>query len=251
MTVNAGYLFGNPDWTTNPNAGLYPLQRQGVLIPGSVGYSMLKSRSARANAMPFVTLNSSIIISVLMQDIDTGAALDGLTLTIQQKKPGGGFTTVTPTVTPRSNGRYDLALDAAHTNVVGISDFLITAPGAADNNDIQIEVINIDLFDSVRGGMTAIPNANAGAVGGLGIITAIGQGPGGQIKANSFNDKYVYDTQGRMTSCRMRVFANKATADTASDSDADGAHGEVERFRVTVTYNTDSTIKTYEYAKEL
>jgi len=91
----------------------------------------------------------------------------------------------------------------------------------------------------------------AGAVGGLAVITAVGQGPGGQIKANSFNDKYVYDVTGKMTSCRMRVFANKATADTASDSDADGAHGEVERFRVTATYNTDGTLKTYEYAKEL
>ena len=201
--------------------------------------------------MPIVTLNSSITISVFMQDIDTGLAKDGLTLTIQQKKPGAGWVTVTPTVTARTNGRYDLSLTNVHTNVVGVSDFWVTAPGAVDNNDLQIEVTNVDLFDAVRGGLTALPNATAAAVGGLAVITAIGQGTGGQIKANSFNDKYVYDTSGRMTSCRMRVFANKTTADTASDSDADGAHGEVERFRVTVTYNTDGTIKTYEYGKEL
>lgn len=201
-----------------------------------------------------LTINQAAVITVFMQDTETGQGLPGLAsvLTTQLKKSNTAFSIITPTlITDRLFGWYDLSIAGTNFDTLGEGAMHITAPGAIPNDEIEFKVIAIDKYDAVHMGLSSLPNANAAAIGGLPVITAIGQGPGGQIKANSFNDKYVYDTQGRMTSMRNRVFADKTTADTASDSDADGAHGEVERFRVTVTYNTDGTIKTYEYAKEL
>ena len=243
------------DMGTVALAGVAYARNEGII--GSFSTPPSFYSSPRRAAVLEVPLNGSRNIYVFMRALDTGAGLAGLapTMVITASKNGASGAVITPSITDLAgslgSGWYVLALTSAHFSTLGEMALHITALAALPNDDVIINVIALDKQDAIRASLTSLPNANASAVGGLATITAIGQGPGGQIKANSFNDKYVYDTQGRMTSCRMRVFANKATADTASDSDPDGAHGEVERFRVTVTYNTDSTIKTYEYAKEL
>lgn len=180
--------------------------------------------STRRGAVIEAFQNIPQTIYVFMRALDTGAGLSGLvpSMVVTASKNGAGGVVISPTVTDLGGslgaGWYTLAIAGSDLATLGMMALHITALAALPNDDVIIKVV---------------PNK------------------GGQIKPNSFNDKYVYDLTGKMTGCRMRVFADKATADTASDSDADGAHGEVERYRVTVTYNTDGSIKTYEYGKEL
>lgn len=81
----------------------------------------------------------------------------------------GGFILVDDTNMP---GLYRLDLpDAAF--VTGVDQVIVHLVAAAGNNTIMrplaIDITNVDLRDAVRGGMTALPNANADAAGGLPI----------------------------------------------------------------------------------
>lgn len=168
-----------------------------------------------------VLQNTPVTISVFMRDASTGLPITGLSpsaFTIKLKKSTqGSFSTITPTVTEVGLGWYDIAITAAQTDTVGKAPLEVAATGAATRDDTVMDVI---------------------------------PGPGGQIKSNSFTDKRVYSGTN-MTSCRVRVFVSASVANTAADADADGAHGEVERYRITCTYNLDGTLKTYSYVKEL
>lgn len=115
----------------------------------------LLTQNLAANVSVFLTLAS---------DSKTGAT--GLTLTVQVMKDGGAFATITPTVTERGAGWYNLALTAAHTDTLGDLCFHITA-ATADPADFKALVVAFNHADAVRLGLTALPNVNAGANGGL------------------------------------------------------------------------------------
>lgn len=67
----------------------------------------------------------------------TGAT--GLTLTITASKDGGAFGSITPTVTERGSGWYNLALTTSHTDTDGDLALHITAAGA-DPSDLRFIV---------------------------------------------------------------------------------------------------------------
>jgi hypothetical protein len=73
-------------------------------------------------------------------DLRTGKT--GLTLNIGVSKNGAAFNTITPTVTERGNGWYNLALTASHTDTVGDLAFHITATGADPSDLICIIVFH-------------------------------------------------------------------------------------------------------------
>lgn len=113
-------------------------------------------------------------------------------------------------------------------------------------------LIQLSDLAAVKAKTDHLPSVNAGAVGGLPIITAIGQGPGGQLKPNSFIDNYIYDVNKSPTSWRVRIFATKTACDAAVAGHADDADNEVERYNFTATYNpVDKTLTTYKIDKSL
>lgn len=85
-------------------------------------------QSTAVNVMVFMTDSADHI---------TGKA--GLTLTITASKDGGAFASITPTVTGRGDGWYNLALTASHTDTAGDLALHITSAGA-DPSDILIDV---------------------------------------------------------------------------------------------------------------
>ena len=63
------------------------------------------------------TAENVMVFMVLSSDSKTGAT--GKTLTITLSKNGGSFNSISPTVTDRGNGWYNLALTTSHTDTLG------------------------------------------------------------------------------------------------------------------------------------
>jgi hypothetical protein len=117
--------------------------------------------------------------SVVMRDPATGfgAALSGPILSglvvLMKKGSATSYVSITPTLTPvGGSGLLDLALTGGHLDTLGVAAVNITGPGVLPNDDLFIDVVAVDKNDGVRGGMTGLPNAVAGAVGGLPTVGA-------------------------------------------------------------------------------
>src|SRR4051812_24240518 len=83
-------------------------------------------------------------VMVLMVDsADHVTGKTGLTLTITASKDGGAFGSITPTVTERGTGWYNLALTTAHTDTRGDLVLHLTATGA-DPADLVCRVGPVD-----------------------------------------------------------------------------------------------------------
>ena len=109
--------------------------------------------------IPQSTTKNLMVLMVDEADHLTGLA--GLTLTITASKDGAAFASISPTVTDRGDGWYNIALTAAHTNTTG--DLALHVTGAlADPLDLKVEVV-----DANRGILLALPAAAAEAAGGL------------------------------------------------------------------------------------
>lgn len=90
----------------------------------------------------------------------------GATLTVTASKNGASFASISPTVTELANGWYSVALTTSHTDTLGDLAIHATASGA-DPIDTLSQVVAYNPADSVRLGLTALPNAAAEASGGL------------------------------------------------------------------------------------
>ncbi len=104
----------------------------------------------------------------------------GLTPTVNLSKNGGAFSPASGAVSEIGNGWYSLAGNSTDRNTVGELSIYATANGA-DSFYGKYVIVPWDPFDAVRLGMTALPNANAEASGGL---PTIGTGSG-QINLTS------------------------------------------------------------------
>lgn len=103
----------------------------------------------------------------------TGAAITGATVTAQRAIDGAAQAAITGTITEIGGGQYRADLSQADTNgdFIGL---LFTATNAMPVSRFA-RTTNADLLDGVRLGLTALPNANAGASGGLPTGNASGQ----------------------------------------------------------------------------
>lgn len=159
-------------------------------------------------------------IDVFIQDssVTTGAGLSGLvfntaSLVCYYRKGATGTPTALSLVTQTVGGTHSdggfVAVDG--TNCPGqyrldLSDTIVATPGrvtiylrgAANMAPclVEIEVVAVNKFDAVRGGLTALPNANAEAAGGL-ITLGTGSGQltvaSGAVTVGTNNDKTGYD----------------------------------------------------------
>lgn len=97
----------------------------------------------------------------------------GLTPTVTISKNGNSFTSPSGAVTEIGSGWYAIAGNATDRNTLG--DFIIHATGTgADPVDDRYLIVPYNPFDSVRLGLTSLPDASADAAGGLPISDAGG-----------------------------------------------------------------------------
>jgi hypothetical protein len=112
-------------------------------------------------------------VMVLMVDsTDHVTGKSGLTLTITVSKDGGVFNSISPTVTDRGDGWYNLALTTSHTDTLGDLAIHITSTGA-DPSDFYAWIVVRHLADvlfpnvtgrgvdvDASGGIEITPNQN-------------------------------------------------------------------------------------------
>lgn len=92
------------------------------------------------NSMEPLKQNTARNLMILMVDsTDHITGKDGLTLTITVSKDGGAMASISPSVTPRTAGWYNLAMTASHTDTLGDLAFHITGTGA-DPCDFKLPV---------------------------------------------------------------------------------------------------------------
>jgi hypothetical protein len=79
----------------------------------------------------------------------------GSALTVTMGKNGGALSSISPTVTERSNGWYTLSLTASHTDTQGELGFHVTGSGC-DPSDFKHVVVAYNAFDGAYLGLTGI-----------------------------------------------------------------------------------------------
>src|SRR5690348_12288707 len=114
------------------------------------------------------------LLFMLVSSTDHVSALTGATPTVTISKNGASFASPSGAVTELANGWYKVAGNATDTGTLGPLLLHATASGA-DPTDAEYDVVAYDPQDAVRLGLTALPNANAGANGGLPTGNASGQ----------------------------------------------------------------------------
>lgn len=88
----------------------------------------------------------------------TGNNVTGLTsgqFTVKSSKAGAAFTTITPTITEKANGHYNLAYTSGHTDTLGSLALAITAPGAVQT-DLNDQVVAYDPNDPAALGLSRL-----------------------------------------------------------------------------------------------
>lgn len=201
--------------------------------------------------------STSVILTVFIQDSSssTGAGLGSLIHTSSivggYVREGGTGVALAVDEDVATEGTYQAPSTAAHVRIgtpanmrtgtyelhfhndlfaAGANTVSITLGGASNMADLTIEVqlTDWDPNDAVRGGMTALPNANAGDNGGLPLVDAAGavrlqDGTGanqisltsGAVTAGTVNDKagYALSTAGILAVWHQAV-AQITTAST-------------------------------------
>ena len=128
------------------------------------------------------------IFFLMVDSTDHITGKTGLSPTVTISKNGGSFASPSGAVSEVGNGLYKIAGNATDSNTVG--ELWIHATGTgADPTDTSYTIVAYDPFDSVRLGLTALPNAAAEAAGGLYTRGSgagqINQPANGQIDVNT------------------------------------------------------------------
>lgn len=126
------------------------------------------------------------LVFLLVDSTDHVTGQTGLTPTVTLSKAGGAFASPAGAVTEIANGWYKVAGNATDTGTLG--PLILHATGtAADPVDILYGVVAFDPQDSVRAGLTALPNAAAGANTGLPVVGTqlpLALGANGNVKSD-------------------------------------------------------------------
>ncbi len=150
------------------------------LLPNGLFYGtgITIGLSIGGRVMMEATQNVAKHVSVVLRDATgAGVAISAgmLASFVYSLKKGGQttYSTITPVATVvGTTGRLDLAFTASHLDTIGEAALNVTGLGILPNDDLTIDVIAVNKNDAVRAGLTALPNAAAGASGGLPAIDA-------------------------------------------------------------------------------
>lgn len=114
------------------------------------------------------------IVFFMRDSSDHVSGKTGLSPTVTLRKQGGSFASPSGAVTEIANGWYKVAGNATDSNTLGPLLFHATGTGA-DPCDGVFLVVSYDPFDATRLGLSALPNANAGANNGVPLGDANGR----------------------------------------------------------------------------
>lgn len=128
----------------------------------------------------------------LVSSTDHITGKTGASPAVTISKAAATFAAAAGTVTEISAGWYKIALTTVDTNTLGDLAYDITASGA-DATDFADQVVAFDTTDAVHLGLSAIPNATAGAASGL-IIN--GTNSGGVTIQNSGGNALTLQSTG-------------------------------------------------------
>lgn len=104
-------------------------------------------------------------IGFTMVDKGTGDGTAGLTVTVYRVRDNFIQEAAGGTVTDKGHGQYNFAATATDMDAIVVS-FLFTATGMIPQQ-VNIRTTQLDFNDTVRAGLTSLPNAAAAANGGL------------------------------------------------------------------------------------
>lgn len=112
-----------------------------------------------------LTYNASGLVCYYVRPLAAAAALTLVTQTVTGSHGDGGFVEVSSANMP---GVYRLDLSDAIC-ATGVNSVVVMLKGATNMAPcvLEIQLVNVDVNDSVRAGLTALPNAAAEAAGGL------------------------------------------------------------------------------------
>lgn len=106
------------------------------------------------------------LVFLMVDSTDHVTGKTGLTPTVTIRKVGGSFASPAGAVTEIANGWYQVAGNATDSATLG--PLLLHATGtAADPVDMLYEVVAYDPQDTIRLGLTALPNVASGSAGAL------------------------------------------------------------------------------------
>jgi hypothetical protein len=106
---------------------------------GGTGAGISRGLVVNNTMEPLKQSTARNLMVFLVDSSDGKTGKTGLTLTITASKDGGAFASISPTVTERGSGWYNLALTAGHTDTLGDFACHITGSGA-DPCDFKLPV---------------------------------------------------------------------------------------------------------------
>src|SRR5258707_9653466 len=109
----------------------------------------------------------------LVQSSDHISPLTGATPTVTVSKNGAAFAAPAGAVSEIANGWYKLTPSGADTTTNGMLLLHATA-ASGDPSDLSAQVAAPNVYDAVRLGLSALPNAGAGSAGGVPLGDASG-----------------------------------------------------------------------------
>ncbi len=121
---------------------------------GGIGAGISRGQVVNNTMEPLKQSTARNVMVLMVDSSDGKTGKTGLTLTITASKDGAAFATITPTVTERGNGWYNLALTSSHTDTLGDLSFHITGSGA-DACDFKLPV-ELDRTGVDTGGTTTL-----------------------------------------------------------------------------------------------
>lgn len=144
--------------------------------------------------MRWLNISAAANVMVLMVDsTDHVTGKTGLTLTVTASKDGGAFASISPTVTERGNGWYNVALTASHTDTLGDLALHITGT-AADPTDLLVFVSAVNPKDSQDFGLSRLDLNTSDVAPAVATYvwgddpTAYGAGTAGQFLTAAFDN---------------------------------------------------------------
>ena len=112
------------------------------------------------------------VMLLMVDSTDHVTGKTGLTLTITASKNGAAFASITPTVTERGTGWYNLALTTAHTDTLG--DLALHITGAAADPADMVLLVEAGATDAdVSSRSTFAGGAVASVTGAVGSVTGL------------------------------------------------------------------------------
>lgn len=158
-----------------------------------------------------ISANTYPLIFLMVDNTDHITGKTGLSPTVTISKNGGAFASPSGTVSAVGNGWYAVSASTNDPSVLG--PLILHATGtSADPTDVVFEVVSYNPQDSVRLGLTALPNAAAAASNGL---PTLGSGTGQII------------VSAGAVSMDWAAITNKTAANTFTQTIISGVSGAV------------------------